>query len=103
MKDMKESFEHFKKNAVKVLAVASRHRIILMILVVGIAVSFALVKTRSFIDIPRNETKYNEEKQKIHYDSIDQQTLKDFQTEQQDQNIQVSPRFEPNRNDPFSE
>ncbi len=100
---MKNTIERAKKLSMKALEVASKHRIILMFLVVGIAVSFALIKTRSFIDIPRNEAKYSEEKLKIHYNGIDQQTLNDFKSSQQDTTIEVNPQFEPNRSNPFSE
>jgi len=103
MKDMKDSLQKAKKLSIRLLDVASRHRVILMAILVGIAVSFALVKTRSFIDIPRNEAKFTDEKLKIHYDSIDQQTLNDFKSAQQDTNVQVNPQFEPNRSNPFSE
>lgn len=103
MKDMKTSIEQLKKRAVTVLSLASQHRLIVMLFVIGVAVSFALIKTRSFIDIPRNETKYSEEKLKIHFESIDQQTLNEFKSAEQDRSVEVNPQFNPNRSDPFSE
>lgn len=103
MRDAKNTLESFKKLSTKLIDTASRHRVILMILLVGAAVSFALIKTRSFIDVPRNEAKYSEEKLKIRYSGIDQQTLQDFTSAQQDKAVEVNPQFEPNRSNPFSE
>lgn len=103
MKDLKTSIDQFKKPAAKFLLTASRHRVILMLLVIGVAVSFALIKTRSFIDIPRNETRYSDEKLKIHFNSINQQTLSEFKAAEQDTSVEVNSKFNPNRSDPFSE
>lgn len=103
MNDISTTIEHLKKMSLKVVDNASRHRIIIMFVVVGIAVSFALIKTRSFIDIPRNESKYSEERLKIHYEAINEQTLNEFKAAEQDQSIEVYSKFNPNRSNPFSE
>lgn len=103
MNDIKTSLEKVKKIGIKIVENASRHRIIVMFAVVGVAVSFALIKTRSFIDIPRNESKYSEERLKIHYEAINEQTLNEFKAAEQDQSIEVNSKFNPNRSNPFSE
>lgn len=103
MNDIKTKIERAKRIGMKIVDNASRHRIIVMFAVVGVAVSFALIKTRSFIDIPRNEAKYSEERLKIHYEVINEQTLKEFKSAEQDQSVEVNSKFNPNRSNPFSE
>ncbi len=103
MNDIKTSLEHAKRIGTKVVDYASRHRIIVMFALVGVAVSFALIKTRSFIDIPRNEARYSEEQLKIHYEVINEQTLSEFKSADQDQSIEVNSKFNPNRSNPFNE
>jgi len=85
------------------LTVLTKHRFILVIIIVGIALSFALIKTRSFINIYRNEDRYAEENLKINYKQIDKEILSKFQAESKDSKIEVNSNFNPNRQSPFSE
>ena len=81
----------------------SRHRFIVVIIIVGIALSFALIKTRSAIDVSRNETRYNEEVLKINYQQINNETLESFRLAEEDRKVEVNSSFDPTRQNPFVE
>jgi hypothetical protein len=81
------------------------HGISLTILcfILGAAIGLALLKTRSYLSVPRNEVRYSEEAAAIQYKSIDEKTLKEFEAAGSDKDIEVGSQFDPTRRDPFSE
>lgn len=81
----------------------TKHRFIMIFIILGTAVAFALVKTQSFIDIPRNEARYVEETLKIKYKQIDEETLAQFAPTQDDKPVEVNSQFDPTRNNPFTD
>ena len=81
----------------------TRHRFILLFIILGTAIAFALIKTQSFIDIPRNEERYSEETLKIKYKQIDEETLALFAPTQDDKPVEVNSQFDPTRNNPFTD
>jgi hypothetical protein len=95
--------EKLKTFTVSSLNFVASHRFILVIVIVGAALIFALLRTRSFIDIPRNETRYNEEYILINYKDINVETLERFKATDQDTKIEVNSNFDPNRQNPFTE
>ena len=103
MNDLRDRFDKVRGIATKYFNGASRHRFVLILFIVGAAISFALLKTRSFIDISRNEDRYSEEVLLINYKEIDETILEEFQAAQQDAAVEVNPSFDPDRSNPFSE
>ena len=103
MNDLRNLSEKLRNYLTRYASVVTRYRFVVMFMIVGAAVSFALLKTRSFIDIPRNEERYNEEVLMIQYKSIDESILEEFKDAQQDDTIEVNPSFDPDRSNPFSE
>ena len=113
MKDTKSSMkkpkqkiapkEQLSKLAQKALSAAIKYRFTVLFVILCTAVALALFRTKSFIDIPRNEIRYSDEYVKINYKSIDQKTLAKFKQAQEDQNTQVGSQFDPTRSNPFIE
>lgn len=101
MKNSEKYQEKIKATTSKYISLLTKHRLILLFAILGTAVAFALLKTQSFIDIPRNEQRYNEETLKIKYKQIDKDTLESFATEKNDTDVQVNSKFDPTRNNPF--
>ncbi len=82
---------------------STKYRFTLLVAILGMAIGFALLRTQSFIDTPRNEKKYAEETAKIQYKSINEDTLKKFDQAQQDKDVDVGSQFDPDRVNPFIE
>ncbi len=101
MKDMKKSTEKLRLAGQKALMLATRHRFILIFVILGAALAFALLRTQSFLTIPRNETRFNEGKALIKYKQIDAKTLEDFKAALNDQANEVDSKFDPGRSNPF--
>jgi carbohydrate-binding DOMON domain-containing protein len=81
----------------------TQHRFVLIFVILGAAISLALFRTQSYIDIPRNETRFTEGKLTINYKEIDTATLESFRTKLNDGSIQVESQFDPTRNNPFTD
>lgn len=81
----------------------TKHRFTLLFIILGVAITFALLRTRSFIDIPRNEERYTEEALRIKYKSIDEEVLDQFSSADEDKDIEVDSDFAPDRQNPFTE
>jgi len=103
MSDKKSPQESLKKLSVAVVDFLTNHRFVLVIVIVGIALSFALIKTRSAINVTRNEDRYNEEVLKINYKQIDSETLESFRLADEDRKVEVNSNFDPTRQNPFTE
>lgn len=101
MEDIKKYIEKIKRLAINYIEIATKHRFILLFVILGTAIAFALLRTQSFIDITRNEQRYTEETSKIKYNLINEETLKSFAAEQIDTDVQVDSKFDPTRNNPF--
>ena len=82
---------------------ATRHRFVLLFVILGAAIGFALIRTQSYLDIPRNEQRYSDETLLIKYKKIDEETLNTFRATQNDSGISVGSQFDPNRNNPFTD
>ena len=82
---------------------ATKHRIIFLFIILGAAISFALIRTQSYLNIGRNQTRYDEETAQIRYQKIDEEKLQAYEQEQQDKQIEVSSQFDPNRDNPFTD
>ena len=103
MKDIKNLYEKSQKQIPRYIGRVSKHRILVIAIIIGAAIAFSLIKTGSFIDIPRNEDRYNEEVLQINYKEIDSAILEQFTVAEQDGTIEVNSNFDPNRSNPFSE
>lgn len=102
---MKESTqkhtEQLKKRFSSIITTVTKRRFILIFVILGAAISFALLRTQSYIDIPRNESRFNEGILTIKYKEIDAETLKSFQEKLDDQSVEVDAQFDPDRENPF--
>ena len=101
MEDMKKYSLKLQHTASQIVQLCTKHRFILLFMILGTAVGFALIRTSSYIDVPRNEARFIEEKLKIKYKQIDLESLASFDAAQQDEQIEVGSQFNPNRNNPF--
>lgn len=101
MKDLKQLGAKFQKKISEIIVLGTRHRFVLIFIILGAAIGFALLRTQSFIDIPRNENRYNEGVQTINYKTIDQKTLEAFKNVLNDQQVQVDSKYDSDRNNPF--
>lgn len=101
MSDVKSYADKSKKLATKSVLILTQHRFVLIFVILGAAISLALFRTQSYIDIPRNEDRFVEGKLTINYKEIDTKTLESFRSKLNDQNIQVDSQFDPNRSNPF--
>lgn len=103
MDDLKSQLGKMKVFGSSSAVSITKHRFILLYIILGTAIGFALVKTQSFIDIPRNEDRYAEETLKIKYKQIDEETLAIFAPTQDDKQVEVNSQFDPTRNNPFTD
>ncbi len=103
MNDLKDKIQPAIQKALSLASLATAHRFTVLMMIIGIAVSFALIRTRTFLDIPRNETRYSDERAKINYKSIDEDVLNEFKQAADDQTIEINSQFEPERDNPFSD
>jgi hypothetical protein len=103
MKEPKIQTEQMKKTAFAIIASLTKHRFVLIFVILGAAISFALLRTQNYIDIPRNETRYNEGVLTINYKEIDTETIKSFQEKIDDGNVSVDSQYDPDRDNPFIE
>jgi len=103
MEDLKIKFGKIKLFGIAEAVNIAKHRFILLFVILGTAIAFALIKTQSFIDIPRNEERYAEETLKIKYKQIDEDTLALFASTQEDKQVDVSSQFDPTRSNPFTD
>ena len=101
MKDLDKYIEKIKKLANNSVEMTTKHRFILLFIILGTAVGFALIRTSAFKDIPRNEQRYTDESLKIKYQQIDKQVLDSFADKQQDTNVEVGSQYDPTRVNPF--
>ncbi len=98
---MKQLSEKIQKKGQELIIMGTRHRFVLIFIILGAAIGFALLRTQSFIDIPRNEARYNEGVLTIQYKTVDPKTLEAFKTVLDDQQVQVDAQFNSDRNNPF--
>ncbi len=92
-----------KEVANKLLEVLAQHRLIVVIIIIGVTLFGALLRTRSYIDVSRNEERYNEEVLQINYKQIDSKILEELKRSYQNNTFEVNSNFETNRRDPFTE
>jgi hypothetical protein len=97
------ALQKYKDTFSRYSRLAFQHRTFIVFVIIGSAITFALLRTRNFIDIPRNETTYNEARLQIKYKSIDEELLGSFSQAESDQSVEVDSQFNPDREDPFSE
>ena len=103
MDKLKSKFGKIKVLGSSSVVSITKHRFILLFIILGTAIAFALIKTQTFIDIPRNEERYVEETLKIKYKQIDMDTLATFAPTQDDKQVEVNSQFDPTRNNPFTD
>jgi hypothetical protein len=103
MEDVKKYENKVKKIAISIADIATAHRFTLLFIILGAAIAFALLRTSSFIDIPRNEERYTTEALSISYKQIDEEVLNKFKEAGQDVSVEVGSQFDPDRTNPFSE
>ncbi len=84
-------------------SLTKRHRFSTIFVISSIAVIMALLQSGAYLNPSRNNRRYEEALTKINYKAIDQKTVKKLQKSQQDKEINVSPDFVQNRNNPFAE
>ena len=97
------SADSLKHAADRIVSMITVHRFVLLFIILGAALVFALLETRRYIDIPRNETLYQEEITKINYKRIDKELLDSFDDARNDQAVEVDTQFTPDRTNPFTE
>jgi hypothetical protein len=101
MKTRKNTSTDLKKVVNQLVTFLTKHRFILIFVILGAAVSFALLQTRQYIDIPRNETRFTEGKLTIKYKEINAETLQSFKNKLEDTSVEVDSQYDPERNNPF--
>lgn len=92
-----------KSISTKSINIVTNHRFTILFIILGTAVAFALIRTGSYLDISRDESRYSQETSAINYLQINKDTIKQFEITNQDQDIQVDSNFNPDRNNPFTE
>lgn len=104
---MREKLNDYKSATIKkmsrLITFTSLHRLIIVFVIVGLALSFALLRTRSFLNPERNEARYNDEKLKINYKSVDYEIVNKLKETQQDSSVTVEKNLQQGRTDPFTE
>jgi hypothetical protein len=100
---LKKYTDKLQATGLSLTKTATSHRFVLLFIILGAAIAFALIRTGSYLSISRDQARYEQEKQAIQYQQIDKETLEKFRTENQDKDIQVDSNFDPDRNNPFTD
>lgn len=100
---MNTILESTKKQGEKIIGVIIKYRLTVVIMIAAASVMAALVQSGTYLNPPRNEERYSEEKVKINYSSIDEKIVEKLSKTQQDASIEVNENLVPSRNNPFAE
>ena len=103
MSDVKEIIEKSENTGLRAVGYVSKHRTVIIVVVICAAVLAAIVQTQSYLNPTRNEAKYTELKSSFNTKSIDNETLEKLQATQSDKTETVDSNFVPDRNNPFTE
>lgn len=79
------------------------HGILIMFLIAGGAIGFALLRSQAYLNPPRDEAKYQELSAGVNYSKIDYTLVKKLESALNDTDVTVTQKLAPNRNNPFSE
>lgn len=83
--------------------VVKAHGVLIMFLVAGGAIGFALLRSQNYLNPPRDEAKYQELSAGVSYSKIDYTLVKKLESALSDTDVTVTQNLAPNRNNPFSE
>lgn len=100
---MNQQLQSLKQASKKYLDIVNRNQVFIVLLIASSVLIYTLIQSQTFIDPPRDESRYDEEIVKINYATIDQDVVDEISATLEDQDIDVDPNFVPGRNNPFAE
>ncbi|MCA9346472.1 hypothetical protein KC960_03195 [Candidatus Saccharibacteria bacterium] len=101
MKDLQKYLDKLKKFADSSIEFVANYRVLILFMILGLAVGFALYRTGTFINISRDEQRYTEETARIKYSKIDEKIIESFSDKKTDKNVEVNSQYDPTRSNPF--
>ncbi len=101
---LQPSLEKVKSTSSYLIRLLNNHKFSTIFVISGVSVMIALLQTGLYLNPARNDTKFNEEKLKINYSTIDQEVVDKLRdSSQQSASFEIDPQFVPNRSNPFAE
>lgn len=100
---MNQSFEKITQSLESFIQFVTKHRFVFVFFIASSAVIAALLQSNSFLNPPRNESLYQEEKALINYSKINQEVVEKLRATQEDEDFEINPIFVPDRTNPFIE
>lgn len=79
------------------------HAFVIVFVFGGLAIGFALVRARSYLNPIRDDDRYTEASAKLNFNKVDQKILNRLKLTQDDADVQVKQSLVPNRSNPFNE
>jgi hypothetical protein len=97
------STDSLKNFLPKFLNFFTKHRFSAVFIIASASVIAALIQSGTYLNPTRNDLKYEEEKVRINYSSIDEEIVEKLNETQNDANVEVNESLVPSRSNPFSE
>lgn len=101
--ELNKTINSLKSSTSKIIAYITKYRFTAVFIVASASVIAAVVQSGTYLNPPRNDDRYNDEKLKINYSSIDKDIVEKLSKTQQDATVEVNENLVPSRNNPFTE
>ncbi|MFT4532140.1 MAG: hypothetical protein ACI9T8_000150 [Candidatus Saccharimonadales bacterium] len=103
LKDLNISADSLKAIGSKLVSFVTKYRFTAAIAIAAASVIAAILTSGTYLSPPRNDLRYEEEKIKINYSSIDLEVVEKLSATQEDATIEVNGSLVPSRSNPFEE
>ncbi len=87
----------------KLIDFAKNRKYTTVFIISGLILMATLFKSRTYLNPPVNQERYEEGKLQINYETLDQEIIDQISSTLDDKNIDVDPIFDEDRENPFSE
>lgn len=100
---MNNEINKIKNSSTKYIDFIYRNQVFIVLVICSAVLIFALLQSRTYLNPERNEARYEEERLKINYATIDEEVVNEIKATLDDKNITVDSNFVPDRRNPFAE
>jgi fumarate reductase subunit C len=100
---MNKELDKIKNSSTKYIDFIYKNQVFIVLVVCSAVLIFALLQSRTYLNPERNEVRYEEERLKINYSTIDEEIVNEIRATLDDKNITVDSNFVPDRRNPFAE
>jgi hypothetical protein len=100
---MSNELDKIKNSSTKYIDLIYKNQVFIVLLICSAVLIFALLQSGTYLNPERNEARYEEERLKINYATIDEDIVNEIKATLDDKNIIVDSNFVPDRRNPFAE